>query len=115
MSVYTENHVYHFSVSSLSSELGVDAPFPNPLRELQSVHRDTLVSISYFPKISYGPEDFADGTSGRYNRKRQISNLAPNAFAMIAPSEGPGNEVGQFRHSFVAFHIVTDDTVAERL
>ena len=50
----------------MSSELGVDAPFPNPIRELHSSHRDTLVRISYFPKISYGPEDFADGTSGRY-------------------------------------------------
>ena len=48
------------------SELGIDAPFPKPIRELQSSHRDTLVRISYFPKISYGPEDFADGTSGRY-------------------------------------------------
>ena len=52
--------------SFFCSELGVDAPFPYPLRELQSSHRDTLVRLSYFPKISYGPEDVADGSSGRY-------------------------------------------------
>jgi hypothetical protein len=59
-------HLFNHFSFFLFSELGVDAPFPNPIRELQSSHRDTVVRISYFPKISYGPEDFADGTSGRY-------------------------------------------------
>ncbi|EDO38984.1 predicted protein [Nematostella vectensis] len=40
--------------------------FPHPAREIPSAHRDNIARITYFAKMSHGPDESGDNNVGRY-------------------------------------------------